>query len=149
MSQDLEMGETAPLSSDDRGGRVVVADSNGNASTTRTETNTRPTDSEILAYPQVDTEPTGSNSRLPHRLNTDGPILPSRRIESTNDLINFLETTDLHSSEPTDPSSDISYVLLVEDLSSSMMKLLGGYLKIPPQIFIKHISGGEYIQIIV
>jgi len=37
-------------------------------------------------------------------------------------------------------------VFLVEDLSTSMMKLLGGYLKVPPQVFIKHISGGEFIR---
>jgi hypothetical protein len=80
-------------------------------------------------------------------LKDDGSILPSHHIKSTNDLIEFLETTDLHStSEPAEPSADISYVLLVEDLSTSMMKLLGGYLKVPPQVFIKHISGGEFIQ---
>lgn len=81
------------------------------------------------------------------KLKDDGSILPSHHIKSTNDLIEFLETTDIHSeSAPAESSADISYVFLVEDLSTSMMKLLGGYLKVPPQVFIKHISGGEFIQ---
>jgi len=81
------------------------------------------------------------------KLKDDGSILPFHHIKSTNDLIEFLETTDIHSEYvPAESSADISYVFLVEDLSTSMMKLLGGYLKVPPQVFIKHISGGEFIQ---
>jgi len=41
------------------------------------------------------------------------------------------------------PPPGSSFVFLVDDLSPGLIRLLGGYLSIPPQVFIQHTSGGE------
>jgi hypothetical protein len=79
--------------------------------------------------------------------------IPSRRatvrhhIHSMDELRSFFERSSIEDwALQKSSSAEKSFVFLVEDLSSSMIELLGGYLRVPPQVFIRHMSSGETIR---
>jgi hypothetical protein len=75
----------------------------------------------------------------------DGSILDNETsILDESSLKNFL-ANGLPSSNTLE-QSDRQYLILVEDASIAMTELLGNHLKIPPEVFFRHIEGGEVIQ---